>query len=673
MCQIKASVLDLVRQAADALVRSGQLEGFDADLITVDRTRDPEHGDFATNLALRLSRAARCSPSELAAKLVERMPCSELVEKMEVAGPGFINFHLAKSAYLDLIEVIRRRGRRYGASAHEKGCSVMLEFVSSNPTGPLHVGHGRGAAYGDALSRVLSAAGHTVHKEYYINDAGRQMDILALSVWIRYLQAEGDDVTFPPGAYRGDYVRDVAARLRDEHSDRFSRKVGGLYDALPEDRENAMDELMHRCIGLLGDDDYKMLFSTACEAMVGDIRQDLEEFGVVFDEWFSERSLETGQDIDRSIRALETNGYLYEKQEAKWFRSTDFGDEKDRVVVRSNGVKTYFASDIAYHFNKAERGYDRIINIFGSDHHGYIKRIQASFEALGNDPDRLQFLLVQFASLYRGAQRVSMSTREGEFVTLRALRQEVGNDAARFFYVLRKPDQHMDFDLDLAKSRRSENPVYYVQYAHARICSVFRQGRENGFAPPGESTPDYRLLGAPQEIELLKTLSRFPEVVELAASSCEPHLVAQPVVHPQLGDGNPKVRAQPARRVDARGRYVEMERHPQAREGCPLGHRLEMIDRLGSLYLHHANQPPAPLRGVKHEVRILGGLTRAGGDEPLLSRIDPHVELSLVLCLQQANDPVVLKLLAHGPDENGAHRCTSGATANPRPTRAPAQ
>jgi arginyl-tRNA synthetase len=524
--KMKEIAVNLLTQAAQSLQQQGLLEDFSADLVSVERTRDASHGDFASNLAMKLAKQARCNPRELAQKLVDLIPVSGQVEKIEIAGPGFINFYFGKAAYLDLIESIRTAKENYGHCTVGQGKRVMVEFVSTNPTGPLHVGHGRGAAYGDALVRVLSAAGYDTHSEYYINDAGRQMDILALSVWLRYLECCGQSVSFPGNAYQGEYIKDVAGALFETHGERFIMDSASLFSDLSDDLELSIDQLISRCKEFLGETDYRLVFDAACNSQVEDIKKDLAEFEVSFDNWFSERSLVDNGDIAESIRKLEDNGHMYEKEGAKWFRSTKFGDEKDRVVVRANGIHTYFASDIAYHYNKAERGFDQIINIFGSDHHGYIKRIYASFEALGNNPERLKFLLVQFAILYRGDQKVSMSTRGGEFVTLRELREEVGNDAARFFYVLRKPDQHMDFDLDLAKSQSSENPVYYIQYAHARICSVFRQLEEKGMQTLENATPDYGLLVEPQEMELLKMLSRFPEVVELAAATYEPHQIA---------------------------------------------------------------------------------------------------------------------------------------------------
>ena len=523
---MKYTVIQILTQAVGELQKQGMLDESAVQLISVERVKDPAHGDFASNLAMRLAKQTKSNPRDLARKIMENLPQSDVIEKSEIAGPGFINFHLAKGAYLSLIDEIREQNSEFGKSNLGDGKRIMVEFVSTNPTGPLHVGHGRGAAFGDALARVLRSVGYNTHSEYYINDAGRQMDILSLSVWLRYLELCGRETSFPGNAYQGEYVRDIARQFKAQYGDRFCVDTREISDGLAEDAEVSMDMLIARCKEKLGDEEFRTLFDAGCDAMVADIRQDLKEFGVEFQEWFSERSLLENGGIENSVKRLEENGHIFEVEGAKWFRATDFGDDKDRVVIRANGVHTYFASDIAYHFNKAERGFDRIINIFGSDHHGYTKRLYASFEALGNSPDRLIFLLVQFAILYRGGEKISMSTRSGEFVTLRDLRAEVGNDAARFFYVLRKPDQHMDFDLDLAKSQSSDNPVYYIQYAHARICSVFRQLEQKGMQTPDIDKPDYDLLIEPQELDLLKMLSRFPEVVELAAGSYEPHQIA---------------------------------------------------------------------------------------------------------------------------------------------------
>ncbi|MDE0096511.1 MAG: arginine--tRNA ligase [Gammaproteobacteria bacterium] len=523
---MKQRIASLVARSVEALRGTVSLPDGAEDRIQVDRTRDPAHGDYASNIALVLAKAAGMKPRDLAQRVVEGLPDCTLVEKVDIAGPGFINFTVTRDAWLDLIGQVRSLGGHYGHSEAGAGGRVMVEFVSANPTGPLHVGHGRGAAYGDSLVRVLRAAGYDARSEYYINDAGRQMDILALSVWLRYLELQGEETRFPTGGYRGDYVRDIARSLAGENGDGLVRPAASLFDDLPEEADPAMDTLVARCRSLLGDAGFRTVFDHACGVMVADIREDLAEFGVAFDCWFSERSLVTGGAMEKAIRVLEANGHVYEKDGAKWFRATDFGDEKDRVVVRANGAHTYFATDLAYHFDKGERGFDRILDIFGADHHGYVDRIRASFEALGHPREKLDILLVQFAVLYRGGEKVSMSTREGEFVTLRELRGEVGNDAARFFYALRRPEQHMDFDLDLAKSQSADNPVYYIQYAHARICSVFRQLRERGMETLETAAPNYGLLGESRELELLRTLSRYPEVVASAAASLEPHQVA---------------------------------------------------------------------------------------------------------------------------------------------------
>ncbi|NKB61417.1 MAG: arginine--tRNA ligase [Gammaproteobacteria bacterium] len=523
---MKSSIKQLLSFSVQQLQKNGVLDHTALDAVSVERTRDSKHGDFATNLAMVLAKQARCNPRKLAEMLIENLPQSELVQKTEIAGPGFINFHVSIAAYLSLIDQVRSEDESYGRSKIGNGLKVMVEFVSANPTGPLHVGHGRGAAYGDAVARVLRAAGCETHSEYYINDAGRQMDILAVSIWLRYLEINGKQVQFPENGYQGDYIKDIATSMNAIHKQRFCVDEFALFEHLPDDKEERIDEIILRCKNTLGARGFRVLFDQGRDTLVEDIRVDLAEFGVVFQEWFSERSLLENGDIEKSISVLEENGHVFNKEGAKWFRATEFGDEKDRVVMRANGIHTYFASDMAYHYNKAERGFDKMLDIFGADHHGYVSRIMSSFEALGNDPEKLSILLVQFAVLYRGSEKVSMSTRGGDFVTLRELREEVGEDAARFFYALRKPDQHMDFDLDLAKSQSSDNPVYYIQYAHARICSVFRQLVEKGLETPEDGKPNYQLLKEVQEFELLQMVSKYPEVVELAARSYEPHQIA---------------------------------------------------------------------------------------------------------------------------------------------------
>ncbi len=496
----------------------------------VEQTREAAHGDFSSNLALVLAKQVRSRPRELAERLVASLPPSALVERVEIAGPGFINFFVAPDAYRALVPQILRTGYDYGRSRMGGGRRVQVEFVSANPTGPLHVGHGRGAAYGAAVADLLSAVGFEVHREYYVNDAGRQMDILATSVWLRYLELCGEDLPFPANAYRGDYVWDIAATLHRDHGDAYRHGTDEVLAGLPPDeaeggdKEAYIDALIGRTRTLLGDNRYRYLFELGLNIILDDIRDDLERFGVTYESWYSERSLMESGAVNKAVDRLREAGCLYEQGGAWWFRSTAFGDEKDRVVVRENGQSTYFASDIAYHMDKVERGFERIIDIWGADHHGYVPRVKAALRAMGDDPSRLQVLLVQFAILYRGGEKVQMSTRSGEFVTLRELRKEVGRDAARFYYVMRKCEQHLDFDLDLAKSQSNDNPVYYVQYAHARVCSVLRQGAEKGMdldPSPGET--NLERLVEPEELALLKTLSRYPEVVEAAALLAEPH------------------------------------------------------------------------------------------------------------------------------------------------------
>ncbi|MBL0283642.1 MAG: arginine--tRNA ligase [Zoogloea sp.] len=493
--------------------------------INLDRPKQAGHGDFASNLALQLAKPLKRNPRELANLLLAELPPSRLVAKAEVAGAGFINFTLVSDAKTAVVRNVLERGEAFGRGV-KSGVKVQVEFVSANPTGPLHVGHGRGAAYGASLADVLDFAGFDVTREYYINDAGRQMDILALSTWLRYLAQFDIAVPFPPNAYQGDYVKDMAAQIKDAHADRFAKVAAAdVLDGAPsveDDKEGRLDVLIANAKRLLGSD-YAWVHGFALTEQLGDGREDLEQFGVIFDCWFSERSLfDTGL-VEKAVATLEAGGHLYEQDGAKWFRSTAFGDEKDRVVQRENGLFTYFASDIAYHANKYERGFDRIVDIWGADHHGYIARVKGALAALGLPPEKLDVALVQFAVLYRDGQKAAMSTRSGEFVTLRELRNEVGNDACRFFYVLRKADQHLDFDLDLAKSQSNENPVYYIQYAHARLCSVL--GQWNG-VPADLAEADLSRLDNERELALCARLTAFPETVQSAAAEYAPHQIA---------------------------------------------------------------------------------------------------------------------------------------------------
>jgi arginyl-tRNA synthetase len=523
----------LLHHALQGLQATGALPADHGVTITVDHTKAKEHGDFATNLALVLAKPARKKPREVAELLVKALPASDKVSKVEIAGPGFINFFLSADAHVGVVREVLEQGERFGRSTVGAGQRIQVEFVSANPNGPLHVGHGRGAAYGATIANLLEAVGFAVHREYYVNDAGRQMDILAVSVWLRYLELCGETLPFPANGYRGDYVYDIGAAVHRRHGAALRQPAATVLANLPPDepqggdKDKYVDALIARARELLGAKNYRAVFDTGLNIILADIRQDLEEFGVRYDEWYSERKLVDSGKVDAVVERLKQSGHVYEKDGALWFRSTDYGDEKDRVVVRENGVKTYFASDIAYHADKLERGFARVIDVWGADHHGYVPRVKAALAAIGDDPAKLDVLLVQFAILYRGAERVQMSTRAGSFVTLRELRHEVGNDAARFFYVLRKCEQHMDFDLDLAKSQSADNPVYYVQYAHARVASVFRQAKEKGFAHDvAAGNAALARLTEPHEQDLLARLARYPEALEAAALAHEPHQLA---------------------------------------------------------------------------------------------------------------------------------------------------
>jgi arginyl-tRNA synthetase len=526
---LKQIIHDLIEQSLASLQ---QAEKLPIDLnanIQVTPSKDLSQGDFASNIAMMLAKQAGKPPRELADLIVGEISSHESIEKIEVAGPGFINFFVASDASHLVIQNILQQGEDYGRSNFGQGQKVQVEFVSANPTGPLHVGHGRGAAIGATIAAILRYVGFDVQCEYYVNDAGRQMDILGTSTWLRYLELCGVEIAFPSNGYQGDYVWDIAATLHRQYGDRFQRSNEQVIsnvraDAPGGDKEKHIDDLISNARALLGEADYRIVFDTALDTLVDVINKDLHAFGVDYDYWFSERSLADSGQIDNAIQRLNDNGHLYQKDGALWFRSTDFGDEKDRVVKRDNGHTTYFASDIAYHMDKFERGFEHVINIWGADHHGYIARVKASLTALGYDADRLEIQLVQFANLFENGSRLSMSTRSGEFVTLKQLREDVGQDAARFFYVMRKSDQHMDFDLDLARDKSSDNPVYYLQYAHARICSVLRQCGEKGFKISLQTANLNRLDNA-HELQLIKQISLYPERVQSAALRREPHLV----------------------------------------------------------------------------------------------------------------------------------------------------
>lgn len=526
---MKDQLQDLIKKCIQDLISKGILIEMPPN-VRLDHTKDNSHGDYATNIALMLSKQAKMNPVDLAKIIVDQLEESSFINKIEIAGPGFINFFISDESSSSVVSEIIDQEALYGSSEIGQGKKVLLEYVSANPTGPLHVGHGRGAAYGATISNLLRAVGFKVDNEYYVNDAGRQMDILAVSIYLRYLSLCGENLRFPDNGYQGQYIKDIAQVIYDSSGEEFYKKLDLIFANVSKDgseggdKESHIDGLIENSKSILGDS-FRAIFQVGIESILGGIKSDLSEFGVVFEKWFSEQSLiDTGLS-ESCISKLKESQKVYEKDGALWFKTTNYGDEKDRVVVRDNGNHTYFASDIAYHFDKFERGYDKIINVWGADHHGYISRVKASIDALGHSPDKLEILLVQFANLYRGGSKVQMSTRSGSFVTLEDLRKEVGNDAARFFYILRKSEQHMDFDLDLAKSKTNENPVYYIQYAHARICSVFRQANEKEMEVD-HSQANLSLLTEGIEKNIIKELSRYKSVLESSAIQYEPHQLA---------------------------------------------------------------------------------------------------------------------------------------------------
>ena len=527
---MKEQIIQAIDRAIQQLITTGNVSTRPSAAIQVTRTKDAAHGDYSSNIALVFAKQAQLAPHELAHKLCSLLTEDSAFEKIEVAGPGFLNFFIAQKDLAKIIEKILAENSRYGTNCSGHETSVHVEFVSANPTGPLHVGHGRGAAYGATLANLYRANGYRVHREYYVNDAGRQMDILATSVWLRYLELCGAEFPFPANGYQGDYIWDIAATAQRNYDTQFFVDPVSFQQELPADepdggdKEVYIDAIIKISKHRLDAGAYGVFFKLAIDTILQDIKDDLHHFGVDYDQWFSEHSLYSQKKTDAVISKLESDGHIYEKDGALWFASAKLGDEKDRVVVRENGQPTYFASDIAYHADKFSRGYHKVVNIWGADHHGYIARIRAALIALGYDADRLDVLLVQFANLFRGKQKLQMSTRSGEFVTLRALRKEVGTDAARFFYVMRKSEQHLDFDLELATSTSNENPVYYVQYAHARICSVLRQVEKLDACKRLELV---ELLTEESENNLLEKIDEYTEIIMKACSKQSPHLLVQ--------------------------------------------------------------------------------------------------------------------------------------------------
>ena len=497
---MKKALLGHVRQCLETCYADGTLSSGIVPEIVIEVPTHAEHGDFATNVAMQLAKPEKKAPRQIAEILINTLKNnSELFEKVEIAGPGFINFFINKSLWRDSLKSIVIAGDDYGKGTAGKGKKVQVEFVSANPTGPLHIGHGRGAATGDAVASILTAAGFEVEREYYINDAGNQMDTLGKSVYLRYCELLGKPAEFPEKCYQGDYIKDIARDL--------ITKFGSRYLDIPEDESIPVFARLGGDIILQG------------------IKQDLEDFGVVHNTWFSEQTLFDSGKVDEAISQMQQNGFIYENEGALWFRTTDFGDDKDRVVVRSNGVTTYFASDIAYHKEKYQRGFDWVIDVWGADHHGYVPRLKGIVQGLGRDADDLKIILVQLVSLMRDGVPVAMSTRSGEFVTLKEVVDEVGRDAARYFFLMRRSDSQLDFDLELAKRQSTENPVYYVQYAHARICSIFETATERGITPEDFSKIPLGKLDAPEEMALIKFLGQFPAVVEGSALNFEPHRI----------------------------------------------------------------------------------------------------------------------------------------------------
>ena len=525
---------DLIRILKTVLKQIGEEKGIDFSnkKVSIQENKEKSHGDYASNLAMVIAKDLSQTPREVAEKICSLLPSEEWIEKVNIAGPGFINFYLKKDTHNEILLLIEESGRDFGRNNSGNGERVLIEYVSSNPTGPLHVGHGRGAAFGSVLSELLRCAGYKVDEEYYVNDHGRQMNILTISIWLRYLHQNGQELKFSKKGYQGVYVEQLAKQLAEEKGTKYNLKENesDLLELLEaQETEEDLDRLIGWGKSFLKEN-FEEIREFSLREIMSSIKEDLKLFGVNHNLWFNESSMYSNKidlpDIDKSIKLLSESGFLYEKEEALWFKSTEFGDDKDRVVKRANSDNTYFASDISYHLDKYDRGYDRIINVWGADHHGYLPRVSAAMEALGKSRDKLEVVFIQFANLLRNGEKVSMSTRGGEFIPLIELIEEVSSEAARFFYINRKADQHLDFDLDLAKSQTKDNPLYYIQYAHARICGVFETLKKEGMKLNQELGLDnLNLLNLDQEIEIQKMLFQYPEVISRAAKNSEPHLI----------------------------------------------------------------------------------------------------------------------------------------------------
>ena len=503
MAHMRTKLIALIQEAVQVLFAGRGRSPVNHIPVELEIPKLAQHGDYATNVALGLTRQLKRNPREIAGEILGNLHDPEgILEKVEIAGPGFINFFLKPQAWHGILEEILENPEAYGRQNIGRGRKTQVEFVSANPTGPLHIGHGRGAATGDVLANIFQACGFDVQREYYINDAGNQMDTLGRSLYYRYLQVLGENVEFPENHYQGDYMEELARELLAEAGDRY--------------RGTSLDDALDTFTRFAGD------------RILEGIRQDLDAFGVNFDNWFSERSLHEEDAVRKTVEALRALGHIYVEGGATWFRSTAFGDEKDRVVIRANGLSTYFASDLAYHRNKYERGFQTVVDIWGADHHGYVERMLAGVEALGRDRSDLRIILVQLVNLLRGGAPVAMSTRAGEFVTLKEVVDEVGKDAARYIFLTRRSDSPLDFDLEVATMQSNDNPVFYVQYAHARLCSIFEVARERGihWELPGTGSPSsVHRLTLPQELDLIKLLGEYPEVVANCARSLEAHFI----------------------------------------------------------------------------------------------------------------------------------------------------
>ncbi|MCK5836988.1 MAG: arginine--tRNA ligase [Desulfobacula sp.] len=498
---MKQKIIRTLLNAVQKAFENGMLPSNKMPEMEIEEPRHLSQGDYSTNIAMVSAAIQKMPPRKIAESLVAFIDTGSLIEKVEIAGPGFINFFISRDAWYPVVDRVLEQDEQYGASDIGRNAKVQVEFVSANPTGPLHVGHGRGAAVGDSVGNILSFAGFDVQKEYYINDSGRQIRTLGTSVWLRVLQQTGKDIAFPDECYQGAYINDLAAQILEQEGHSFAQA----------DEQAAID----RCA------------TFAAKKILDGIKEDLSGFGVTFDQWFSEQSLYDSGRVQHAIDAFTARDLIYEQEGALWFRTQDFGDEKNRVVVRNNGLKTYFASDIAYHMEKYERGFDRVIDVWGADHHGYIKRMEASVVASGRKSEQFEVILVQLVNLLRGGKPFQMSTRAGEFVTLKDIVDEVGKDAARFMFLSRSYDSGLDFDLELAKQKNADNPVYYVQYVHARITGILLKAKQETLLGDIDFSrgKHLELLTATEEINLLKLLNAFKETVEKSATTLHPHVI----------------------------------------------------------------------------------------------------------------------------------------------------